>query len=167
MTTTTPTGSTRSAYVPSGDYRQFIGGEWVVGRTTFDAVDPSVGSAWAELPQGSPDDVETAVAAALRAFTGWRRTTPDQRQAVLLAIADRFETSGERFGPLLATENGRPVREAAIADIPTVKAIFRFYAGAIRAFNGEQIPLANPDTLLYTKREPSVWWRRSFRGTRR
>lgn len=154
MSATIPTASTRSAYVPSVDYRQFIGGDWVAGRTTFDAVDPSVGSTWAQLPQGSADDVETAVASALRAFTSWRRTTPDQRQAVLLAIADRFEESGEHFGPLLATENGRPVREAAIADIPTVKAIFRFYAGVIRAFNGEQIPLANPDTLLYTKREP-------------
>jgi acyl-CoA reductase-like NAD-dependent aldehyde dehydrogenase len=154
MPSTLPPTDARTPYVPAEDYRQFIGGEWVAARDRFEAVDPSVGSVWAELPQGSASDVEAAVSSARRAFATWRRTTTDERQAILLAIADRFERDGERFAPLLATENGRPIREAFIADIPTVQAIFRFYAGAIRAFNGEQIPLANPDTLLYTKREP-------------
>ena len=152
MSSTLPT--TRGAYVPADDYRQFIGGEWVAGRDTFEAIDPSIGSAWTEVPQGSAADVEAAVSSARRAFTTWRRTTPDHRQAILLAVADRFEAEGARFAPLLATENGRPIREAFIADIPTVVAIFRFYAGVIRAFNGEHIPLANANTLLYTKREP-------------
>jgi acyl-CoA reductase-like NAD-dependent aldehyde dehydrogenase len=144
----------RNAYAPTVDYRQLIGGDWVAGSGTFEAIDPSVGTPWALLAQGSADDVERAVAAAKTAFRDWRRTTYDRRQAALLEIADRFEADSERFASLLATENGRPIREAFIADIPTVQAIFRFYAGAIRAFNGEQIPLANPDTLLYTKREP-------------
>lgn len=144
----------RAAFVPSGEYQQFIGGDWVGTHGTFDAVDPSVGDPWAVLPQGTADDVESAVSAAVRAFASWRRTTQEQRQAILLSIADRFESDGARFGPLLATENGRPVREAGIADIPTVTAIFRFYAGVIRAFNGEQIPVSNADTLIYTKREP-------------
>ncbi|MBY6537927.1 aldehyde dehydrogenase family protein [Rhodococcus sp. BP-349] len=154
MSTTLSTESARAAFVPEGDYEQFIGGEWVRSRDAFDAVDPSVGSPWAVLPQGTAADVESAVAAAGQAFTLWRRTTQEQRQALLLSIADRFESDGARFGALLATENGRPVREAGIADIPTVTAIFRFYAGVVRAFNGEQIPLSNADTLLYTKREP-------------
>ncbi|MDH6198117.1 acyl-CoA reductase-like NAD-dependent aldehyde dehydrogenase [Mycobacterium frederiksbergense] len=145
---------TRNAYLPEADYLQYIDGVWVGGSGSFEAVDPSVGTPWAVVPQGSTADVERAVAAARSAFRGWRKTTLDRRQAILLAIADRFESGGERFASLLATENGRPIREAFIADIPTVQAVFRFYAGAIRAFNGEQVPLANPDTLLYTKREP-------------
>jgi acyl-CoA reductase-like NAD-dependent aldehyde dehydrogenase len=150
----TSTNPTRNAYVPTSDYEQLVDGEWVAGRERFTAYDPSVGAPWTELPQGTEADVERAVAAARSAFASWRRTTPDYRQQVLLAIADRFEAAGERFAPLLATENGRPIREAFIADIPTVQAIFRFYGGVIRAFNGEQIPLADPATLLYTRREP-------------
>jgi acyl-CoA reductase-like NAD-dependent aldehyde dehydrogenase len=154
MSSSTPLESTRSAYVPSGEYEQFIAGDWVPRRDGFEAIDPSVGTPWTVLPQGTADDVEAAVAAGVRAFASWRRSAPDRRQEILLTIADRFEPEGERFAALLATENGRPIREAFIADIPTVQAIFRFYAGAIRAFNGEQIPLANAETLLYTKREP-------------
>lgn len=144
----------RKSYTPTADYRQHVDGTWIGGSSTFEAVDPSVGTPWAVVPQGSPDDVERAVAAARAAFPHWRKTTLDRRQSILLAIADRFEADGERFAAMLATENGRPVREAFIADIPTVQAIFRFYAGAIRAFTGEQVPVANPDTLVYTKREP-------------
>jgi len=150
----TATAEARRGYVPAATYRQFIGGEWREGRSRFEAVDPSVGEVWAELPQGTADDVEAAVAAARRAFSTWRRTTLDQRQQVLLAIADRFEEQAERFAPLLATENGRPIREAHLADLPTVPAIFRFFAGAVRALTGEQIPVPDPTTLIYTKREP-------------
>ncbi|MFI0445532.1 aldehyde dehydrogenase family protein [Actinomadura sp. 6N118] len=151
MTTTT---TSRAAYVPPGDYRQLIGGDWTAAARTFEAVDPSVGRPWATLPQGTEADVESAVAAARRAFGAWGRTTPDKRQAALLAIADRFERQGERFAPLLATENGRPIREAFMADIPTVSAIFRFFAGVLHGLNGEQIPVADPNTLVYTRCAP-------------
>jgi acyl-CoA reductase-like NAD-dependent aldehyde dehydrogenase len=144
----------RNNFVSSAPYEQFVGGEWHAAKGTFEAIDPSVGEPWAEIPQGSAADIEKAVSTARSAFATWRRTTLDQRQAVLLAIADRFEQNAERFAPLLATENGRPVREAFLADIPTVQAIFRFFAGCVRAMNGEQIPVADPETLIYTRREP-------------
>lgn len=150
----TATSTTRSAYVPQETYRQFIGGEWTAGGSVFEAVDPSIGQPWTELPQGSAADVEAAVRAARGAFTSWGRSTLDRRQELLLAIADRFEAHRERFAPLLATENGRPVREAHMADLPTVCAIFRFFAGIVRSLNGQQIPVADPQTLIYTRREP-------------
>ncbi|MFB9764489.1 aldehyde dehydrogenase family protein [Nocardioides kongjuensis] len=146
--------SARSAYVPAAPYEQLIGADWIAGTGTFEAIDPSTGQPWATLPQGSARDVDEAVRAARAAQRAWGRTTLDQRQTVLLAIADRFEEQGERFAPLLATENGRPIREAHLADLPTVCAIFRFFAGVVRSLNGEQIPVADPETLVYTRREP-------------
>lgn len=144
----------RTPYVPARDYAQLIGGEMVRGATTFAAIDPSVGEQWTELPQGTIGHVDDAVRAARGAFSTWRRSTPDQRQAALLAIADRFEATGERFAPLLATENGRPIREALASDIPTAAAIFRFFAGVVRGVHGATIPVSDAQTLIYTKREP-------------
>jgi acyl-CoA reductase-like NAD-dependent aldehyde dehydrogenase len=153
MTTATrPNG--RAAHTRQEPYRQLIGADWTPGRSVFEAVDPSVGEPWAAIAQGTPQDVEHAVGAARRAFEGWRRSTPDRRQDLLLAVAERFERNAERFAPLLATENGRPVREAFIADLPAVPAIFRFFAGAVRGMTGEQVPVHDPDTLIYTRREP-------------
>jgi acyl-CoA reductase-like NAD-dependent aldehyde dehydrogenase len=144
----------RAAFRPDGPYEQLIAGQWVPTRSTFEAVDPSTGEPWTALPQGTADDVDRAVRSAVAAARAWGRTTLDVRQQVLLAIADRFEAEGERFAPLLATENGRPIREAFIADLPTVCAVFRFFAGVVRGLTGEQIPVADPETLVYTRREP-------------
>jgi acyl-CoA reductase-like NAD-dependent aldehyde dehydrogenase len=111
--------SARRSYRPSEPYRLHIGGDWVAAAESFDAIDPSVGEPWARIPQASPADVERAVAAARAALPAWRRSTPATRQAALWAMADAIEAEPERWSRLLATENGRPIREALVGDIPT------------------------------------------------
>ncbi len=139
---------------PGGDYRMFVGGEWVAANDSFEAVDPSLGSAWAAIGNGTAADAEAAVAAARKARPAWRRSTPTTRQAVLTAIADRIEAHADLFAKLLPTENGRPVREVAIADVPASAAIYRYYAGLVRSHRGDQIPVEDPHSLVYTVREP-------------
>jgi acyl-CoA reductase-like NAD-dependent aldehyde dehydrogenase len=144
----------RRAFVPSADYDLVIGGESVAATETFDAVDPSVGTPWARIAQGTPQDVDAAVAAARGAFASWRRTTPAQRQEVLWRMADRVEADADRWATLLATENGRPIREAYIADVPTCAGILRYFSGLARDHRGDQIPVEDPGSLVYTTREP-------------
>jgi acyl-CoA reductase-like NAD-dependent aldehyde dehydrogenase len=71
-----------------------------------------------------------------------------------LAAADRVEADADRWARLLATENGRPIREALMADVPTTAGILRYFAGVVRDQRGDQIPVEDPDTLVYTLREP-------------
>ncbi|WP_375163413.1 aldehyde dehydrogenase family protein [Herbiconiux oxytropis] len=59
-----------------------IGGRWRPAAGGFDAIDPSVGEAWAVLPESSPADVDDAVRAAQAAFPAWSRTSAEQRQLV-------------------------------------------------------------------------------------
>lgn len=144
----------RNSFRPTRDYMHFIDGSWIRGQSYFEAIDPSVGKAWAEIPQGTVEDVQHAVTAATHAHQTWSRSSGEERQRLLLAIADRFEQHGKGFASLLATENGRPVREAHMADIPTVTAIYRYFAGTVRAHHGDHIPVNDPLSLVYTTREP-------------
>ncbi|HST41506.1 MAG TPA: aldehyde dehydrogenase family protein, partial [Conexibacter sp.] len=148
------TASNRAAYVPRSAYGLHIGGEEVNAADSFEAVDPSVGTPWAEIPQASTADVDRAVAAARGAFASWRRSSPATRQELLWRLADAVEAEPERWARLLATENGRPIREATVADVPTCAAILRFFSGVLRDLRGDQIPVEAPDTLIYTVREP-------------
>jgi acyl-CoA reductase-like NAD-dependent aldehyde dehydrogenase len=150
----TPLASTRAAFVPSGPYGLHVGGEEVAVAERFDAIDPSVGAPWAEIPQASAADVERAVAAARGAFASWRRSSPATRQELLWRLADAVEAEPERWARLLATENGRPIREATVADVPTCAAILRYFSGLARDLRGDQIPVEAPDSLVYTVREP-------------
>ncbi|MBL7255578.1 aldehyde dehydrogenase family protein [Paractinoplanes lichenicola] len=139
---------------PSADYRMFVGGDWVAARDSFEAVDPSLGSAWAAIADGAAADAEAAVEAARKALPAWRKSSVATRQSILGAIADRIEANADLFARLLPTENGRPVREVAIADVPASAAIYRYYAGLVRSHRGDQIPVEDPHSLVYTVREP-------------
>ena len=105
-------------------------------------------------PQGEGAHVDRAVTAARRAFASWRRSTPAQRQDCLWAMADRIEADAGRWSRLLATENGRPIREAATADVPTCAAILRYFSGLARDLRGDQVPVEDPSSVVYTTREP-------------
>jgi aldehyde dehydrogenase len=145
--------SPRGAYAPSAPYPLIIGGEEIEGDGGFEAIDPSIGRSWAVLTEASGSQVAGAVEAARRALPRWKATGPAERQAALDRIADRIEQ--EPVWPaLLATENGRPIREAEMADVPTAVAIFRYYAGLARALHGETIATDDPELRVWTLREP-------------
>lgn len=140
---------------PRAPYEMFIGGRWLPGdEGSFDAVDPSTGQVWANIPEASEAQARLAVDEARRALVDWRRSSPGTRQRILSAIADRVEADPDRWARLLATENGRPMREAYVADVPACTDIFRYFAGVVRGWAGEQIPTEDPNTLVYTTREP-------------
>ena len=146
--------ATRQPFVPEGPFGLQIGGEEPVPNGRFEAIDPSTGQPWAEVAQASAADVERAVATAAKAFKSWRRSSPAQRQEVLWRLADAVEADPERWARLLATENGRPIREATIADVPTCAGILRFFSGLARDLRGDQVPVERAETLIYSLREP-------------
>jgi aldehyde dehydrogenase (NAD+) len=152
--TASPVESERAPFVPEGEYALLIGGAEYATPAAFPAVDPSTGKRWAWIPQARPGDIDAAVAAARAAFAGWRASTPARRQAVLAAVADRIESQADRWAGLLATENGRPIREARIGDVPLAAGIFRYFAGLARDLHGDTIPVDDRDSHVYTVREP-------------
>jgi aldehyde dehydrogenase (NAD+) len=149
-----PETAPRARFVADSPYPMLIGGEEAPAKETFAAIDPSTGEPWAEVAQARSEDVDRAVEAARAAFRTWRRTTPLERQEMLWRLADAVEAEPERWARLLATENGRPIREAASGDVPTCAAILRYFSGLSRDHRGDQIPVEREDSLIYTLREP-------------
>lgn len=131
-----------------------VGGDEVSAGRSFEAIDPSTGRPWATVGQAAAADVDRAVETARRAFADWRRTTPAQRQEVLWRIADRVLETADRWPRLLATENGRPIREAELIDVPVTSAIYRYFSGIVRDVHGEVIATESASSLVYTTREP-------------
>jgi len=145
--------SALAPYAPSGPYGLFVGGEELPGDGEFAALNPSTGEQWATVAEASAAQADAAVRSARAAFSGWRRSSPEERQRVLLALADAIEAAGD-WPVLLATENGRPIREASGADVPFSAAVLRYYAGLARGLHGETIPTGDPLSRVFTTREP-------------
>ncbi|WP_435222891.1 aldehyde dehydrogenase [Streptomyces sp. Tue6028] len=97
-----------------GNYaRFFIGGEWVEPRSTetIEVINPFTGKPIANVPAGSAEDMDRAVAAARQAFDQgeWSRTTLQERMRVLRRLSELMGERTDDIASLVTDEMGCPI----------------------------------------------------------
>jgi acyl-CoA reductase-like NAD-dependent aldehyde dehydrogenase len=100
--------------VSHGNYGQFfIGGTWADPESagTIDVINPYTGTVIAQVPDGSPADMDRAVAAARRAFDHgpWPRASLDERMTVLRRLSELMEARQGDIASLVTDEMGCPI----------------------------------------------------------
>jgi betaine-aldehyde dehydrogenase len=132
-----------------------IDGAWVeaVSARYFDVFDPATGDVLARVPDGGPEDVDHAVAAARRAFEGgWRDATAQERGRVLFRLAEAVRREAPRLAELETRNSGKPIVESEF-DIADVATCFEYYGGLATKLHGEVLPV--PDNAIsLALREP-------------
>ena len=119
----------------------------------FDNISPTTGQVICQIARSQAEDVERAIDAAHAAADGWGRTAVAERARILNKLADRME----QYLPFLAAvetyDNGKPIRETNLADLPLAVDHFRYFASCIRAQEGSLGEL-DDDTVAYHYHEP-------------
>lgn len=94
--------------------RYLVDNEWRVSKTTkyMPVMDPSTGKQIAEAPCCTQDEVDSAVAAAARAFPAWRDTPIPTRIQLMFRFKQLLDAHLDELTELLATENGKVLSEA-------------------------------------------------------
>jgi aminobutyraldehyde dehydrogenase len=119
------------------DTQMLIGSEFVDGSEAPEAViNPKTEETIVKLADASPAQVDAAVEAAAKAFQTWSRTTPAERSALLLKLADAIDRDAEAFATIEALNCGKPRIRVLQDEIPAVSDCFRFFAGAVRNMHG-------------------------------
>ncbi|MDX3662856.1 aldehyde dehydrogenase family protein [Streptomyces sp. ID05-26A] len=120
-------------------YDHFIGGDYVspVTGEYVENITPVTGDVFTEVARGTDADRARAMHAASGAARAWGNTTPRERATVLCEIADRIEEHATELAVAETWDNGKPVREALVADVPMLIELFRQFAAVIRAEVGE------------------------------
>ena len=136
-------------------YGLFIDGEWreASDKKTFATHCPATGEVLAHCAEATDYDVDRAVSAAWVAWESWKKTSVNERAAVLNAIADVIDANKEHLALVESLDNGKPIRETLAVDIPLSAAHFRYFAGAILAEEGSA-KLLDGNTLSLILREP-------------
>lgn len=136
----------------------YVGGAWRPSTATarMPLVDPAAGQEWGSVPDCSVDDVDRALVAADRAFRGgaWPRTTPSERAALLLRVADEVEARAEEMAVTNTLENGTPISETRGA-AANAAGILRHVAGLAGWLEDEDLrpfPAGGAETLV--RRDP-------------
>ncbi|MEI5604333.1 aldehyde dehydrogenase family protein, partial [Streptomyces brasiliscabiei] len=80
------------------------------------------------LPLADPADLDRALEAAERGFRQWRKSTAQQRAAVLTGAARLMLERQEDIARIATLEQGKTLAEARIEVLMNV-GLFNFYAG--------------------------------------
>src|SRR6266850_2561940 len=121
-------------------HQMFIGGKWVdsSGGDDQEIINPATGKVIAHVPKGTAEDVDRAVAAAVKAYDEvWFDTTPRERSEALLKLADAILEHGEELAAMESENVGKPLATTLSEEIPPTADCFRFFAGAARILEGK------------------------------
>jgi len=94
---------------------------------TYASVNPATGETLREFDTLDPAGVEDALARARAGFEAWSRTPPEERAAVLANVAKAYDERARELAQLIATEMGKPVREAK-GEVKLTSMIYAYYA---------------------------------------
>ena len=95
-----------------GDYTLTIDGAADAGPATFEVVNPATGAAFATAPDAGAAELDHAVAAARKAFPGWRAIPIAERQAMVKALGAKLGEHKDELMRLLTREQGKPHADA-------------------------------------------------------
>jgi betaine-aldehyde dehydrogenase len=139
------------------ELKNMIGGKFVApaeGKME-DVVNPATGEVFARAPLSTREDVDRAVAAARKAFETWQYTTPSERQALLLKLADAFEDRANEITDLETKDAGKPRQAMFDEEIGPMVDQLRFFAGAARTMEGRAAGEYMEGHTSYIRREPA------------
>ncbi len=124
----------------------YLNGDWATHGREYVITSIFDRSVVAVVYEATRDDVETAIEAAVQAFTVTRKMSSYQRANILRRIADGIRQRREEFARTICQEAGKPIKTARLE---VDRGIYTFEVAAEEASRiyGEYIPL---DTLETT-----------------
>jgi aldehyde dehydrogenase (NAD+) len=114
------------------EYGLFIGGEFVAPAEDryFETINPATEETLSSVALGSDADVDRAVKAARKAYTGtWSKLSAGDRGKYIFRIARILQERAREFSVIESLDGGKPIRESRDIDIPLAAAHFFYYAG--------------------------------------
>src|SRR5882762_3111037 len=117
-------------------YSLLIGGDWVDTEDRFEIRSPATEELVASVAKGGREHADRAVLAAKAAHEEgrWRRTPPEERAAVLDAMAGRLADRLNELATLEVLENGATLRQAGAFQIGFSIAHLRYLADLARGY---------------------------------
>lgn len=136
----------------------FIGGQWVQPATAkrIEVVNASTEEVIGSVPEGSPADMDRAVAAARTALTdpAWAGLDGAGRARLMNRFADAVAKRGERLARMVSMQNGMPINVADQLESAFVVGLLRYYAALAEHIDAEESRPSPMGSTTLVRREP-------------
>src|SRR5688572_14328815 len=139
-----------------GTYNNFIGGAWIASQSgqLFENRNPADRDDLIGVFQESvPADADDAIAAAKRAYAGWRLVPAPRRAEILFRAAQIIAERKEQFARDMTREMGKVLEETR-GDVQEAVDMTFFMAGEGRRQYGQTVPSELRDKFAMSIRQP-------------
>jgi betaine-aldehyde dehydrogenase len=118
----------------------YIDGSWVApaGSGMIDVIDSTTEAGMGRVPEGSPEDIDRAVAAAKAAFSAWSATPVSERTALLTRVSEALGAAMEPLADLITHEVGMPRVLSQLVQVGLPMTTFGSMAAVADEFAWEQ-----------------------------
>ena len=116
-----------------------INGQWILGASRFDIVDPATGHKLADVANLGPQDAEAAIAAANAAWPAWKAKTAKERSIILRKWFDLLMANQDDIARIMTAEQGKPLAEAK-GEVAYGASFVEWFAEEAKRVNGETLP---------------------------
>ncbi|MFN8591597.1 MAG: aldehyde dehydrogenase family protein [Thermomicrobiales bacterium] len=122
------------------EYPMFVAGRWQTSDDVLEVRSPYSGDLIGVTYQANRDQLEDAIVAAERAFEAMRTMPTYERVNLLRAMASGLKARRDEVALTIASEAGKPIRDA---EVETDRGVFTLEIAAeeARRINGETMPL--------------------------
>jgi betaine-aldehyde dehydrogenase len=118
----------------------YINGEWVkpAGDSLIDVTNSTTEEVMGQVPEGTAEDVNVAVAAARAAFDTWSATPAAERAAIIGRIAEGLKNRNTEIANLIASEVGMPLPLATAVQAGMPAMVMGSYAKLLGEYQFEE-----------------------------
>lgn len=151
------------AFLTQREHKMLIDGMWVQSSSgdQMEVINPANEEIVARVPASNGADVDAAVRAASRAFESgaWARMKPQDRERLLLRLADLLEQNAQAMAEIESIDNGKSLVVAKAVDVSLSVSFLRYMAGWATKVEGATVDVSVPyvpggEFHAYTRREP-------------
>jgi alpha-ketoglutaric semialdehyde dehydrogenase len=135
--------------------QNYIDGQWraASGNAVFPTFNPTTGEELAQVARSSAADVDSAVAAAVKAAPAWRSTPAPLRANYLIKVAQLAQEREDDLARFISREQGKTLVDAH-GDVQELIHVALYWAGEGRRQFGSIVPSEKRDKLGFSRREP-------------
>jgi acyl-CoA reductase-like NAD-dependent aldehyde dehydrogenase len=123
-----------------GEFGIMLGGERIETGETYEIESPYDGAPVAVVHRAGPEEVERAIAGAVRAFEETRHLPSWRREEILNAISQGIAARRDELARAIALEAGKPIKTARV-EVDRAVFTFKIAAEESKRIYGEIVPL--------------------------
>jgi succinate-semialdehyde dehydrogenase/glutarate-semialdehyde dehydrogenase len=132
-----------------------IDGKWVQADSgkTLTVKNPATGEAVGEVPAMGAAETRRAIAAAARAYPGWRAKLAKERGAILRKLSDLMLANADDLAVIMTAEQGKPLSESK-GEIAYAASFIDWFAEEGKRVYGDTIPQNANGRRVLVQKEP-------------